>query len=503
MIDLEQSIKSIYNKLAAKRQPYLERARQAAKLTIPAVMPDEGFNSSNQLPTPNQSLGAKGVNSLDAKLTNALYPTDNSPWFKLGIDELILQQFSPDDQERFNQLLGRIENEMLELAAQKGIRVAIHEAHKHLLICGNILLYAPDEGGIKIFRLDEYVVRRDRMGNVLEIIIRESMSPIALPDDINIEVEEDKEYVELYTRIVRKNGKPDYWEVTQEVDEVLYPPATGTYPLDSCPWVPIRWTAAPGEDYGRGLIEELMGDLESYDTLRYRIKQFAAMASRFVGVVDPASGIDVDDLNEAEDGEFVEGRADGIQFLQANKAQDFNVVYQTYQDLKQDLSQAFLMYTSIQRNQERVTATEIRAMIQELEAGHAEKYALLAQEMQLPLAKRLLAQVIKKNGYFEGKPDAIKVTVTTGLESLSRSTELNKLNLLLQMGQMIPGILERLKVDAILKRIGDAANISNINGLIMTDEEYQQKQQQMQQEALLQQMLPNLINQLGAQAPQQ
>jgi hypothetical protein len=496
----QQTIKSLYSKLETKRRSYLDSARDSALLTLPYTFPAEGFSESDKLPTPNQSLGAKGVKQLANKLMNALFPSDNSPFFALEIDDSVTNQLNADQVETISQQMRSMENQLMTTLEQKSCRVQIYEALKQLIVGGNTMLYLPDEGGLKIFNLAEYVVRRDRMGNVLEIIIHESISPLALPDDINITT--DKEQVDLYTRILRVNGSPDVWEVTQEVDELAYPPATGTYPLDEFPWIPLRWTTVSGESYGRGFIEEIIADLTTLDGLRYNIKEFAAIASRLVGVVSPASGLDPQDINDAENGEFLEGDAAGVSFLQANKLADFQVVANTAMGIQQDLSQSFLMASSVQRQAERVTAEEIRAMIDELEAGLGGLYAVLAQEMQLPLVKRLLAQLTKKKG-FAGMPKSIKITIVSGLEGLSRSAELNKIAVMLQMLQPFPQIAQRLKADNFILRLADALGINNISGLVESQQEADAKAALAQQQAAMQQTLqtalPDIIKSMSDQ----
>ena len=64
----------------------------------------------------------------------------------------------------------------------RGLRVPISEALKQLIVTGNVLVYLPPKEQVRVFRLDRYVVKRDAMGNVLEIITKESLSPLSLPE---------------------------------------------------------------------------------------------------------------------------------------------------------------------------------------------------------------------------------------------------------------------------------------------------------------------------------
>ena len=82
MYNPSSSAASTYERYCTQRESYLKRARDAAALTIPHILPEEGYTGTQKLPTPYQSVGARAVASLSSKLLMALYPP-NTPWFKL------------------------------------------------------------------------------------------------------------------------------------------------------------------------------------------------------------------------------------------------------------------------------------------------------------------------------------------------------------------------------------------------------------------------------------
>lgn len=51
-------LKAQWEKLNMGRSSVLKRARDCAKLTIPGLLPPEGHNETDSLPTPYQGLGA-------------------------------------------------------------------------------------------------------------------------------------------------------------------------------------------------------------------------------------------------------------------------------------------------------------------------------------------------------------------------------------------------------------------------------------------------------------
>ena len=109
---------------------------------------------------------------------------------------------------------------------------------------------------MKVFKLDRYVVKRDAMGNVLEIITKESVSSKMLPFDRNYRHHRCRwlwyeEPRPVYTLMKTDKG----WEVYQEVAGMEIPKSRGKFKTDESPFIPLRFTRVDGEDYGRGYVE--------------------------------------------------------------------------------------------------------------------------------------------------------------------------------------------------------------------------------------------------------
>ena len=176
--------KKRYDSLISRRQPFLDRARDCAKLTIPSLLPPDGHTGHSKLPTPYQGMGARGVNNLGSKLLLTLMPP-NSPFFKYAIDDHTLEEMTQAEGMRaeVEEALGRIERSIMSEIEAQAIRVTTGEALKHLVVTGNGLLYLAPEGGIKFYALDRYVIARDPMGNVLEHITKDTVALEALPKE--------------------------------------------------------------------------------------------------------------------------------------------------------------------------------------------------------------------------------------------------------------------------------------------------------------------------------
>ncbi|UYO52508.1 head-tail connector protein [Rhodopseudomonas palustris] len=136
--------KSRYTQLEANRLPFLQRARDCATLTVPYLMPPEGMTTGMTLPTPYQSLGARGIRTLSAKLLLSLFPP-NTPFFKYAIDDFLLQKLTGQDGMRgeVEKALSARERATVDEMEGAQMRLAASIALQHLLVAGNFLLHVP------------------------------------------------------------------------------------------------------------------------------------------------------------------------------------------------------------------------------------------------------------------------------------------------------------------------------------------------------------------------
>ena len=279
---MHQSAQSIYTSCEGHRYQYVDRARQCSTLTLPYVMPDEGFGAHSRLNTPFQGVGARGVNNLSSKLLLALLPP-NAPFFRLNVDLFALQQEGapPEVVTEIESSLQQIEEAVMDEISRESYRTGIHEALKQLIVTGNALVYIPDEGGLRVFRLDRYIVKRDPMGNVTTIATKETLSYKTLTDEMKAVVGEGdvSENVNLYTAIVLDG---DQWRIFQDINGNPVPNSEGTYAKDKNPFIPLRFTRIDGEDYGRGYVEEYLGDLQSLEKLTQAIVEGSAARQQFI-----------------------------------------------------------------------------------------------------------------------------------------------------------------------------------------------------------------------------
>jgi hypothetical protein len=383
-----------YTKLESLRFSHLLRARECAKITIPMLMPPAGHSSATKFTTPYQSVGARGVNNLASKLLLALLPM-NTAFFKLQVDDAVLEQFgkSRGDVEL---IMSSIERTIIADINGSSTR----EALKQLIVAGNVLLNLPKEGGMRVFRLDRYVVKRDPEGNPLDIVIKEELSPLVLDEDVRTacDIADPEEggaenTIDLYTHIERELDSG--WVVYQEINGIEVPDSRGSYPIDKSPWLALRLITVDGEDYGRSYVEEYLGDIKSLEGLSKAILEGSVAMAKMVWLVNPNGTTNKKTISAAANNAVTEGNAADVTVLQANKFGDFRVAQETAREITSRISSAFLMNSSIQRSGERVTAEEIRYMAGELESALGGIYSVLTQEFLLPLLQREMVRMSK------------------------------------------------------------------------------------------------------------
>ena len=505
---LKRTLKEEYESMKADRQPYLDKAKISASYTIPSLIGDDSNSKIKNIKTPNQSVGADGINNLSSKVTMTMLPP-NQTFFKFSMDDSTL--YGDDSQfkkQELNKGLSKIEKMLSDYQERLGDRVCLGEAQKHLYVAGNVFLVHDSKTGLKYYPLNRFCVKRDYCGNVLKAITEERVGFFTLPENIKKKILqtqsdkkssnfEEKEFT-LYTGFKRTD---DGWEISQECEGFEIPESRGMYPPDICPFMALRYVRIDGESYGRGLIEEYIGDLSYLDVLSLAIKQASLAGSKLVMLVNPNGLTKIKHLSEAKNGGFALGRVEDVQPLQANKYYDLKVAQAECDKIERRLNRIFVMRAAIQRNAERVTAEEIRTMVQDLEEALGNHYSIMCKEFQLAYVKLTYFHLKKeeKNLIPDLMRDKnIKLTLTTGLEALGRSSDLNKLITFLDiMGKIAPAI-QNLggKVEKISQDVALSLNL-DIDGMFYSEEEKNTQAAQAQQLALIQKIAPNAINKYG------
>ena len=485
--------KKRYDALSSDRSPFLNTADEATKLTLPYLITrDENQSSARNLSTPWQSVGAKGVVALASKLMLATLPPQTS-FFKLQLNDSELgEDFPPELRSELDLSFAKIERTILESIAASNDRVVIHQALKHLVVAGNVLIFMGKEG-LKMYPLNRYVLERDGNGNVIEIVTKERINKKLIEDELPKDLLENQSIVDEYSDTspdndcdvythVRREGNKFVWH--QEVYGHKLKNSNGNSPIDSTPWLPLRFNSVDGENYGRGRVEEFMGDLKSLEALSQALVEGSAAAAKVVFTISPSSTTKPQTLANAGNGAIVQGRPDDIGVVQVGKTADFATAYQMSQTIEKRLSEAFLILSV--RQSERTTAEEVRMTQMELEQQLGGLFGLLTAEFLVPYLNRKLS-TFQKTGEIPRLPKKIvKPTIVAGVNALGRGQDRESLAAFLTTIAQTMGpeaIMQHINPEEVIKRLAAAQGIDVLN-LVRSMQEIQEEQQAMQQQQM-------------------
>ena len=478
----KSSVESQFSKMEIDREVYLERAREVSKLTIPHLYPPKGANEATEYPTPYQSVGSRGVTNLASKLMLALFPPQ-APFFRLDVDELVYKQIEGDPEQKatIEQGLAKIEKAVMDSIESNNDRVAVYEALKHLIVSGNVLLKLTDEG-LRTYSLNNYVVKRDPQGKILKIIVKEGISPNTVPEKIRKAIgdklDNEQKSLNLYTCVYREKKR---FYVHQEIAKQKV--FEKYYELEKLPFIALRFNRIDGMNYGRGHCETFEGDLRSLEGLTRAILEGSSASSKMLFMIAPNGSTRASSVAKAPNGAIIEGNASDVSVLQANKFNDFRVAYEMMGRIEQRLQFAFLLNASVQRQAERVTATEVQLIANELNDALGGVYGILTTEFQLPYINTKLDMLREQKLLPDLPKELVKTKIIVGMEALGRASDrLRLLQFMTDLSNTLGAetLASYINLDDAIKKFA-VANGIDTGGLIKSQEQIQQEAQAQQQ----------------------
>ena len=486
-----------YSQLCGSRNMFLDKAVEGSKLTLPyLIRQDTGPDTMMPIKTPWQSVGAKAVVTLASKLMLALLPPQTT-FFKLQVrDDTLNEELDPTIKSELDLSMSKMERMVMDYLNATNDRVVVHEAIKSLVVGGNALLYYSKDG-LRHYPFNRFVVNRDGDGNVIEIVCKEMVHKTSVPGLSESEENKvndaqsgvggngpsstaGKDEVELYTYVKHEIDKKK-WVWHQEVHDKILPNSRSTCPDDAPQWMPLRFSTVDGEDYGRGRVEEFLGDIKSLEALSQAIIEGSAAAAKVVFTVSPSATTKPQSLANAGNGAIIQGRPDDIGVVQVGKTADFRTAYELAQVLERRISEAFLILNV--RQSERTTAEEVRLTQLETDSQLGGLFTLLTAEFLVPYLNRTLFLLQRKGVLPKIPKDLVRPTVVAGVNALGRGQDYQSLT------QFITTIAQTMGPEAIqkyidpaeyIKRLATAQGIDTLN-LIKTQEQLQQEMQQQMQ----------------------
>jgi len=490
-----------YNQLSNARQMFLDKAVECSELTLPYLIDDDISSRPNHksLKVPWQSVGAKCVVTLAAKLMLAVLPPQTS-FFKLQVrDDKLGEELDPKIRSELDLSFSKMERMIMDYIAASNDRVAVHQALKHLIVGGNALIFMGKDG-IKTFPLTRYVINRDGDGNVLEIVTKELISrkvlDIELPEPKpNTGIDEssttnDDVTIYTYVKLDKSSGR---WVWHQEAFDKIIPDTRSTAPKNASPWLPLRFNTVDGEDYGRGRVEEFLGDLKSLDGLSQSLIEGAAAASKVVFLVSPSSTTKPATIAKAGNGAIVQGRPEDVAVIQVGKTADFSTAANMAAAIEKRLLEAFLVMNV--RNAERVTAEEVRLTQLELEQQLGGIFSLLVIEFLIPYLNRTLLVLQRSNQIPKLPKDIVRPTIVAGVNALGRGQDRESLTAFVGTIAQTLGpeaLVQYINPLEAIKRLAAAQGIDVLN-LVKTEQQIEEERQAAQAQTAQQ----SLVDQAG------
>lgn len=491
--DDSKTIAKRYAALTSKRNPFLERAKVFSRYTIPNLYPDTS-SLSNQGDGVNttgwQSFGAKCMNSITNKLVMTLFPPHQdfarlelTPQAKAALVE---EDLNVVDEE---QVLINVQKQALLEHERIAGRVGLGEALEHLGVAGTTCLYLPegDDSSLINYPLDRFVNRRDKSGNLLELIVEESKAidtfepalQAVIKASNNQKVGDSKDEAVLYTRACYKNGM--YLIEQEVVGEIIN---TKRVRPDKLPFIVLRWKTNYGEDYGRSLVEQHAGDFHVIQLLSEAIAKGMILMSDVKYLVKQGSVTDIDHLIESPTGEFIYGNLEDIGVLQLTKYADYTPISNVLDKYERRVGESFML--GVQRDAERVTAYEVRRDALQMENSLGGAYSLLAVTLQRPYFRLLLNRID-----FDLPDNLVNTVITTGIEALSKMGDADKFlqwsEAMMQAANLPQNVQSRIKWGDFARYT--AGQLSLELPYMMSEEEYMQAQERQAQAAQNAQMM--------------
>lgn len=502
MAGLEETISERYNQLKTIRTPYDDRAEQCAKLTLPYTFLDENHKAQDSLSRDYvQGFGAMLVNHLVGKLALTILPP-SQPFFRLSATQEAMSKVSGDNEKaryEIEKILAEKEEGALREINKSDFRSSLYPALRLSVVTGNGIIEKINTD-YKVHNLRNFVLQRDFAGKIIRLIIEEKLSYETIPEEFKSKVDEDKrdEEVAIYTNVQLIDGS---YVLTQE----LLGESVGeeqTFKDFNEKFIDCSWNRIDGEDYARSFVEDHLGTLITLSKLTTVIYEGIAESVKLVKMVNPNGLTDYEDFVTAKHGQAIIGRAEDVTTVQSDKVQDLKVAKELINEMKQELSRAFLVTGASIRDSERTTAQEVAVVANEVESSLGGIYTRISGNIQRPT----VLQALKNMKVSTGKD--IDVIITTGLQALGRNVELSKINNLIQELQLLGQIVGP---EAVAKVI----NVSSISGAMVANsgvasknflyspEEMSTMEAEKQKQMMAQQALQGALPQAGQNAANQ
>lgn len=433
-----------YTSLCKDRQSVIDMGRAMAELTIPSVLPPDGYKVGDDIPGNNQSMNAVAVNTLASELMFMAFPP-GQPIFRPKINEAKLQKEIDQDPElyaRTQLALSRLEIAHREKLATTGIATAYVGYLKLMLVAGNALWKQVKLDSPTYHPPTKYVVSRATDGHPMVTILEEVVRVSTLDEDVQDQVyanepelKEDRETPEwlrectIYSVCklkVRNNERTWlYWQ--EHKGEVIEGTEVET-DYDDAPMWPGWMIPVFGQNWGRSYCEEYRGDLYTIEAAASGINDLGAVAAWSLIFTKPGGRTSLRQVQKARNLDILSGSAEDVTVFRSEKNADANFMLQHFEQAARRIGTAFLVQSAVMRQGERVTKEEVQRVGRQLDRAMGGLYTGIAQGSQRRIITRAIRLHEEESKYLPSMPrDTVTIDVITGLDAMGADNDATNL----------------------------------------------------------------------------
>jgi hypothetical protein len=158
-------------------------------------------------------------------------------------------------------------------------------------------------------------------------------------------------------------------------------------------------------------------------------------------------------LSKASNGDWVPARQSDVYVISPSSTMNpqVQVSQAAVETMRREVGNGFLLQTAAMPTGDRVTATAVRAVGNELETILGGTFGAIARDLMEPLVRRTILLMINNNEIdermreqFDEEEGLLSIEITTGLQALSRDSDLTKLMQLGELARNLPEFANRM-----------------------------------------------------------
>lgn len=504
-----------------ERLKVLNIAREISAFTDPYFYPPAGYQGIDELANPVNSMTNTAINNFLAQMLIAFLPPNRLP-YKLEaniysymdwleqIEQAALEgaatqgfEYQPEvlADKAINELYQhykRAERYALSDLEAKKARKSILDAIKHTSFAGNTLIeYKKDAENMRVYSLEDFAVERDYDGKVVEAVICDYVKVKRLDPKLKKSIikAKDKHYLEdidtikIFREISYMSSIKKYEEVMVLECNTVLTDTLKRYKPKKLPYIFPVTTLSTGSNYGMPIIHSVLGHIRTAESLRRAVNDTSHWNSMLYLGLDPASGLNPKQIEKAKNGAVLPIKPEQLQMINKGAHNELQSMSKELELVNREIGIFFLSAMNSVRDGERVTATEIKMIRDEINKSKGTTYTDFENTMIHPMSLLSFNYLMEENKVNKEISD-VDVKVITGVDAFTIEEDLMSFRMFI--GDLANlGLIDKVNQDELIRRMSNLFNEETLS-LIKTKEQ-QADEQMKEQEAMQQQQHEQLL----------